>query len=180
MFEPLLGIEPRTIDYKSIVIPFNYRGLLHAWMGSNHRHLVLETSTLPTELQTHIKVTPVGLEPTTPSLKVRCSKTSWATKSKNCGDGEFRNPDPLINNQKLSLWATSPFSQYVKEPCYNTKKKPWTFCSPGSLSIYLMIRLHLIKNPELTAILPLNRKPRLAHVCREITYVMCWVLFHCF
>ena len=56
MLEPLLGIEPRTIDYKSIVIPFNYRGLLHAWMGSNHRHLVLETSALPTELQTCIKI----------------------------------------------------------------------------------------------------------------------------
>ena len=67
------------------------------------------------------------------------------------------------------------FSQYVKEP----KKNP-ELCSSGSFFIYLMIRLHLIKNPELTAILPLNGKPRLAHVCREITYVMCWVLFHCF
>ena len=38
MLEPLLGIEPRTIDYKSIVIPFNYRGLLHARKDSNpHR-----------------------------------------------------------------------------------------------------------------------------------------------
>ena len=35
MLEPLLGIEPRTIDYKSIVIPFNYRGLLHACKNSN-------------------------------------------------------------------------------------------------------------------------------------------------
>ena len=26
--EPPLGIEPRIIDYKSIVIPFNYRGKL--------------------------------------------------------------------------------------------------------------------------------------------------------
>ena len=35
MLEPLLGIEPRTIDYKSIVIPFNYRGLSHACKNSN-------------------------------------------------------------------------------------------------------------------------------------------------
>ena len=47
MLEPLLGIEPRTIDYKSIVIPFNYRGLLHAWRISKSRHLLLERSALP-------------------------------------------------------------------------------------------------------------------------------------
>ena len=27
-YEPPLGIEPRIIDYKSIVIPFNYGGKL--------------------------------------------------------------------------------------------------------------------------------------------------------
>jgi len=61
-----------------------------------------------------------------------------------------------------------------------SQKKTLNFFVVQGFLIYLMIRLHLIKNPELTAILPLNRKPRLAHVCREITYVMCWVLFHCF
>jgi hypothetical protein len=35
---------------------------LHDWMGSNHRHLVLETSALPTELQTCIEVG-IGIEP---------------------------------------------------------------------------------------------------------------------
>ena len=90
---------------------------------------------------TCIKVTPVGLEPTTPSLKVRCSKPA-----------ELR----------------SHFSNMSK----NQKKTLNFFVVQGFL-IYLMIRLHLIKNPELTAILPLNRKPSLAHVNREITYVMC-------
>lgn len=47
MLEPLLGIEPRTIDYKSIVIPFNYRGLLHVRRISKSRHLLLERSALP-------------------------------------------------------------------------------------------------------------------------------------
>ena len=39
------------------------------------------------------------------------------------------------------------------------QKKTLNFFVVQGFLIYLMIRLHLIKNPELTAILPLNRKP---------------------
>ena len=117
MLEPLLGIEPRTIDYKSIVIPFNYRGLLHACKNSN--------------------------------------------------------PDQIFWRDLCYHYTTDAFFPNMPKNLVVTPKKNPELCSSGSFFIYMMIRLHLIKNPKLTAILPLNRKPRLTHVCREITYVMC-------
>ena len=57
--------------------------------------------------QTLIKVTPVGLEPTTPSLKVRCSKTSWATKSfifPNMSKNQKKTPNFVVQGPSLYIW----------------------------------------------------------------------------
>ena len=47
---------------------------------------------LPSELRVLI-VSPTGFEPVTPSLKVRCSKTSWATKTLSKWQGSNLRPD---------------------------------------------------------------------------------------
>ena len=57
--------------------------LWSCWEDLNHRPPHYKWGALPTELQQHKKkmVTRVGFEPTTTSLKGRCS-TNWANKSK--------------------------------------------------------------------------------------------------
>ena len=47
---------------------------------------------LPSELRVLI-VSPTGFEPVTPSLKVRCSKTNWATKTLSKWEGSNLRPD---------------------------------------------------------------------------------------
>ena len=60
-----LGIEPRTTESKSVVLPLHH-SRTKTWrplMDSNHRHAALETAVLPTELRSHYLVEAVGIEP---------------------------------------------------------------------------------------------------------------------
>ena len=122
-------------------------------LDSNQRPFVYQTKTLNHLSYVRILARPENIEIPTPSFGEKCSSSEL---------------------------QTCIFS-ICQRTIFNTKKKPWTFFrSSGFPFIYLMIRLHLIKNPYMTKIFTLNCKPILAHINREITYVMNWVLFHCF
>ena len=74
---PAVGLEPTNSNESGFTIRRNCRYAILAFLSFlldlNQRHLGCKPSALPTELRKDI-VTPSGLEPETPSLKVRCSK----------------------------------------------------------------------------------------------------------
>ena len=74
---PAVGLEPTNSNESGFTIRRNCRYAILAFLSFlldlNQRPSACKADALPTELRKDI-VTPSGLEPETPSLKVRCSK----------------------------------------------------------------------------------------------------------
>ena len=74
---PAVGLEPTNSNESGFTIRRNCRYAILAFLSflldSNQRPSACKADALPTELRKDV-VTPSGLEPETPSLKVRCSK----------------------------------------------------------------------------------------------------------